>query len=177
VFIPVPDTTKNDVDTFQGLYPRYVVDLETFICPSTDNKVRSAADLLNNALGGRGDASGGHSYEIRGWTSKDVRFPDGRLFEYEVLKDNRRFKNQSRGCLIMDADDSVDGDRNNWPDSTNDNHGDKGLNVGFMDGHAAWVPKGRLLMEAYLEGYYDPGLDELYDANGVIKSGNTFSYK
>lgn len=44
---------------------------------------------------------------------------------------------------------------NNWPDPKN-NHGDKGLNIGFGDGSVRWVARGRELHEAYMNGYQGP---------------------
>jgi hypothetical protein len=118
----------------------------------------------------------GHSYEIRGWAYRDRRFPDGTIFPRDTLKNWRQFKNSSAGALVMDADDDTEHDPNNWP-SIGDNHGTAGYTAGFMDGHAEFLPPGRKLLEAYLEGYYDPNLpDHLYSQNGVQKSGNEFRY-
>ena len=172
IYVPTPD---NDTDSFQTLYPNYVSDLRLFTCPSTDNQVNSPADLYNNAYGGRLGEQG-HSFEIRAWTSGGVTFPDGTSFGQSTLKSYRRFKNQSRGCLLMDGDDATENDQNNWPDPT-DNHTDEGLNIGFMDGHVEFTRPGRPLMEAYLEGYYDPSLPEdFYARYGVVHANNTFRY-
>jgi type II secretory pathway pseudopilin PulG len=168
-------TPNNDIDTFESLYPGYVKDLRLFICPSTMNEVRDAADLRNNARGGR-NGMFGHSYEVRGWAYGGVRFPDGTRFPRDTLKNLREFKNSYAGALVMDADDNTENDPNNWP-SIGDNHGTSGYTVGFMDAHAEFVPPGRKLIEAYLEGYYDPRLpSQIYQQNGVIKSGNDYRY-
>jgi len=46
-----------------------------------------------------------------------------------------------------------------------------------MDGHVEFVPPGRKLLEAFLEGYYDPALpDSIYTKYGVSHSGNGFKY-
>ena len=168
-------TRDNEVDTFESLYPRYVKDLNLFVCPSTHNSVRTPADLRDNARGGRNGTTG-HSYEIRGWADAGRRFPDGAFFGAKTLKNWRQFKNGSTGGLIFDADDDTESDTNNWP-SVADNHGAGGYNVGFMDGHVEFLPPGRRLLEAYLEGYYDPAISSsIYAKYGVARSGNTFTY-
>jgi prepilin-type N-terminal cleavage/methylation domain-containing protein/prepilin-type processing-associated H-X9-DG protein len=172
-YIPTPD---NDNDTFEAFYPSYMKDLRVFVCPSTQNAVNGVADLRNNAVGGR-NGTRGHSYEIRAWAEPGIRFPDGRSFPVLTLKNYRQFPNGAAGCLIMDGDDSTEnGDQNNWP-SRSDNHGVDGFNVGFMDGHVEFLPPARKLLEAFLEGYYDPGLpDSIYMRHGIVKQGNTFRY-
>jgi len=175
---PVLPTPDNDTDTFEPLYPRYLSDFRIFVCPRTVNRVDDVAHLRNNARDAY-DQDSGHSYEIRSRTRKDVTFPDGSRFAKETQKDPRRFK--GNGCIVMDADDDSDGDggeENNWPDHPTDNHGAEGYNVGFLDGHVEFIPPSRALLEAYLEGYYDPDLPgAIYNAHGVIKQGNVFRYR
>jgi len=174
-YFPNPEN-NNDVDDFSPMYPKYIKDLRVFVCPSTTNQVDSQADLTNNAVGGK-NGTRGHSYEIRNWATGGVVFPDGRVFPENTRKNFRQFKNSSTGGMIMDADDSTENnDQNNWPDKS-DNHGADGFNVGFMDGHVEFVPPGRRLLEAFLEGYYDPGLpDSIYNKYGVSHSNNQFKY-
>jgi len=170
---PLLRPPNTDTDTFELLYPRYVSNFRVFECPSTDNRVTNVTHLRNNAREGRAGTSG-HSYEIRALAAAGVTFPDGRRFPIETLKDPRRFK--PNGCFLMDADDDAEGDRNNWPDKV-DNHGAEGYNIGFLGGHVEFVRPGRGLMQAFLEGYYDPGLsDSIYQANGVTKQGDVFRY-
>ena len=145
------------------------------------NSVRNKSDLTNNAVGGR-NGPFGHSYEIRVYAPAGVRFPDGTIFpspdpgKEGVLKTFRRFKNP-RGCLLMDGDDATERDQNNWP-SIGDNHGTAGFNVSFLDGHIEFLAPGRQLLEAFLEGYYDPGLpQEIYTRHGVVHSNVGFSYR
>ena len=58
--------------------------------------------------------------------------------------------------LLVDFDDDPNGGgtHNNWPDAGN-NHGEEGLNAGFLDGHAEWQRRGPGLIEMYLNGYAD----------------------
>jgi len=174
--IYIPRVVDDDVmDDFTPLYPKYVKDLRVFTCPSTMNEVNTPADLVNNADGGK-NCTKGHSYEIRGLTFKGVKFPDGTVFDVNTRKNLRQYKNVSTGALLMDADDATEGDINNWPDKS-DNHGADGLNCGYMDGHVEFVPPGRKLLEAYLEGYYDPNLpDSIYNRYGVSHSNGVFKY-
>jgi prepilin-type N-terminal cleavage/methylation domain-containing protein len=174
IYIPNPPG-NNDVDDFNPLYPKYLKDIRVFVCPSTMNQVRGPSDLTNNAVGG---ANGlyGHSYEIRNWADAGTVWPDGMVFAVQTAKNFRQFRHSSTGALIMDADDATEGDTNNWPDIS-DNHGAAGLNCGYMDAHVEFVPPGRRLLEAFLEGYYNPGLpDSIYSRYGVSHSGNTFKY-
>jgi prepilin-type processing-associated H-X9-DG protein len=157
------------------MYPKYIRELRVFICPSTMNQVDTPSDLRNNADGGKNGPKG-HSYEIRGWTNANVRFPDGTMFGDKTRKNIRQYKNSSTGSLLTDADDPTEGDTNNWPERS-DNHGVDGTNVGFMDGHVEFLPPGRKLIESYLEGYYDPGLpDNIYTKYGVSHSSTGFKY-
>jgi hypothetical protein len=50
----------------------------------------------------------------------------------------KNVKDPSRIFLILDGDEGYGGTRNNWPD-TIDNHGNKGICLGFADSHAEWV--------------------------------------
>jgi prepilin-type N-terminal cleavage/methylation domain-containing protein/prepilin-type processing-associated H-X9-DG protein len=174
IYIRNPEN-NNDVDDFNPLYPKYIKTLKVFVCPSTMNQVNGPSDLTNNAFGGANGLQG-HSYEIRNWTEAGVRFPDGMIFAVKTQKNYRQFTHSSTGALIMDADDATEGDTNNWPDIS-DNHGAAGFNCGYMDGHVEFVPPGRRLLEAFLEGYYDPALpDAIYARYGVSHSGNAFTY-
>jgi len=176
-YFPNPEN-NNDVDDFQPMYPKYIKDLKVFVCPSTMNQVNKPSDLANNAVGKNGLV--GHSYEIRNWANGGTRWPDGMMFTANTRKNMRQFKNSSTGGMIMDADDKnagYPGSINNWPDE-GDNHGAAGCNVGFMDGHVEFLPPGRALLHAFLDGYYDPGVPgAIYSQYGVVQSGNAFTYK
>ena len=173
-------------DSFLPLFPLYLKSYDVTICPNTDNVVRNDNDLRNNAIGGPRDSSGGHSYELRNYVWQNIIFPDGRSFAPDPrhpggspLKAPKMFKDLTHNCYIMDADDS-DGsanDTNNWPDP-GDNHGDKGFNVGFMDCHVEFLPPGKALLEAYMGGYYNPGLPgNIYAKYRLNATGNSFTWQ
>jgi prepilin-type N-terminal cleavage/methylation domain-containing protein/prepilin-type processing-associated H-X9-DG protein len=70
-----------------------------------------------------------------------------------ILKTIKNVPFPSRVLLTLDSDqDHQDGDPetlNNWPEAKN-NHGNAGVQMSFLDGHAAFVKKGPWLIEAYL---------------------------
>ncbi|HTL27568.1 MAG TPA: H-X9-DG-CTERM domain-containing protein, partial [Tepidisphaeraceae bacterium] len=80
------------------------------------------------------------------------------------LKTLNNTKRPNEVMLIVDSDQDsapAQGQTNNWPDPGN-NHGNRGVNIGFCDGHVEWVPAGRHLIEVYLiggnDGMINPGL-------------------
>ena len=185
-------------DNVKPLYDSgFVTDVNIFICPNTNHTIRQTApgtpnpDLENNAASGPQDTRGGHSYEPRQfWVG--YYFPDGQGFFptqdtyidsrgvrnfVDPMKAMKRVKQASKVCLIMDEDDNwAAGQLNNWPDK-GDNHGDKGVNVGYLDGHAEWVRADRQLLEAYMEGYYVPNIaGNIYQKYGLVQSGNRFTW-
>lgn len=186
-------------------YSGILVDTQIAICPNTVHSVRRTPagqanpDLQNNAARGPQDSTGGHSYETRqlwsGYTFPDgTNFPNpdvytdaqGRRQTVEPMKAMKRFKQAAKVCLLMDEDDTWTTTNpaqvNNWPDKT-DNHGEKGVNVGFLDGHAEWVEPGRGLLEVYMNGYYVPnvanvpGIGNVYQKYGLVQTGNRFSWR
>jgi prepilin-type N-terminal cleavage/methylation domain-containing protein/prepilin-type processing-associated H-X9-DG protein len=92
------------------------------------------------------------------------------------------FHGITTSILILDSDQdsSTNTDpnqnTNNWPDPHN-NHGTAGLNIGFADGHVAFIPRGKQLIRTYLQSYGDPGmalarLQQIYPGiNKVAASG------
>ena len=134
----------------------------------------------------------GHSYEVFAWYSGPNVFPDGTRidmtdvsgvnqqlglepgdFGYQGPPDRKtgaelkRF-GQLRGptttILILDSDQDnggVEGDMNNWPDPRN-NHGDRGGNMAFGDGHVEFVPRGREFIETYMAGYQGPAQPDAF---------------
>ena len=88
-----------------------------------------------------------------------------------------RLRDASRVFLITDEDDAWTANQlNNWPDK-GDNHGDKGVNVGYLDGHAEFVLTGRPVLEMYMDGYYVPNIGgNIYQKYGLVQSGNKFTW-
>jgi prepilin-type processing-associated H-X9-DG protein len=168
-------TSAYGSDDWSALYPKYVKQLSTFVCPSTLNVVSDPAHLKENATSSS-DEHGAHSYEARNWEPVGT-FPDGTVITKDRLKTNK-IKNSSRVLLITDADDGSP--NNNWPDPLN-NHGAAGMNVGFCDGHAEWVQTGKPLLEVYMNGHYNPALGTneatIFARYGLVHSGTTFSWK
>jgi prepilin-type N-terminal cleavage/methylation domain-containing protein/prepilin-type processing-associated H-X9-DG protein len=176
-------------DDLSPLYPAYIKDFQVAVCPNTDNVVNQTSHLRDNAVRGPSDNRGGHSYEVRGWMWVDIIFPDGISFVREKIynsdgtsymgepmKAAKRFKTPSKVCLLMDGDDDANADTNNWPEK-GDNHGAAGMNVSYMDGHVEWTPTGRPVLEAFINGYYDPGVSTaIYTKYGLQKSGNRFTW-
>ena len=180
-------------DSFEPLYPLYLKAYEVTVCPNTENVVREVSHLRNNAIAGPRDATGGHSYELRNYIWPDIVFPDGVGYQKETIVDRygmkheippikaaKRFRDASRVCYIMDADDPTGDsarDPNNWP-SVGDNHGDKGFNIAYMDAHVEWTPTGKAILQAYMGGYYHPGVPpDIMGRYGLTFSGTKFSWQ
>ena len=180
-------------DSLLPLYPQYLKDYKVAVCPNTQNVVSQDWHLTNNALLGANDSNGGHSYELRNYIWPDIVFPDGVGYQREVVTDSsgrtllvspmkapRHFKNASRVCYIMDADDTTGDsarDPNNWP-NIGDNHGEKGFNIAYMDAHVEWTPVGKPILEAYMNGYYHPGVpSDIMARHGLTYSGNAFTWR
>jgi prepilin-type N-terminal cleavage/methylation domain-containing protein/prepilin-type processing-associated H-X9-DG protein len=177
----------------------YLKDTKVTICPNTSHTVRPFEegkpnpDLQNNAARGMNDSAGGHSYETRQLWPPIYVFPDGKSFPQDVvrtlsggtyvvdgMKAMKKFRQAAKVCLIMDEDDAWAGgpawQMNNWPDKS-DNHGDRGINVGYLDGHAEWVITGRPLLECFMEGYYVPNIGgNIYQKYGLVQAGTKFSW-
>jgi prepilin-type processing-associated H-X9-DG protein len=105
------------------------------------------SDLDHSAFGGRDDSSGGHSYEYNGFYNTDNR-PGANLSGKH--KKAKHFRVAAHSLLLVhDADDNWNGSEgcdgsfyggNNCPQPW-DNHGEKGMNMMFADGHADWTKK------------------------------------
>lgn len=158
-------------DDLNWLYPFYVGARDSFVCPSTRNQVReirfttqnrnypggnltertyferlheneyNLLDLRDNALG---KERPGSSYEVAGFLNVTTRKTQNAIQGYTYAQSLFGLKGQpaapSSIWLIYDGDDRFLGARNDFPDPI-DNHGDKGGNVLFLDGHAEWVPQ------------------------------------
>jgi prepilin-type N-terminal cleavage/methylation domain-containing protein/prepilin-type processing-associated H-X9-DG protein len=145
-------------DDLNWLYPNYIANLNTFICPSTRNVIDPnnkyttlyqgkiitlLTHLTNNAVGGALNSTGGHSYEVFGaWKSKPRGHPRKTLNSVEVYKHSLSYfanmvVSPSDTWVIMEALEPYDG-KENWP-NPRDGHGVEGANVVFADGHAEWI--------------------------------------
>ena len=82
--------------------------------------------------------------------------PEPPVGSRSILKTNTNVVLPSTMLLTRDADDPPGGTNEargwyqNWPDEL-DNHGKDGVNLSFLDGHAAWSKSGPILFETYLK--------------------------
>src|SRR5688572_6883220 len=130
---------------------------KTFICPATRNQIDLNAvtidkngianyrDLRNQCHGDRDSKvyKNGHSYEFFGYFQINPATgapADDAPAPTAISKSSKSIRaGPTRIVIILDADDVFPGnDVNNCPDPPN-NHGAKGWNWGFADGHAEWV--------------------------------------
>jgi hypothetical protein len=191
----LPTVSAGGGDDFTPWYPKYVNDLRSFVCPSTANVVQFASHLKDNAAGGAQDARGGHSFELRNWYTGNFTYPDG-VRIVTASGSGAQFGNQvpkrirggpavksGRIMLVTDSDDSINGDVNNWPDklpsgASNDNHGAEGFNCAFGDGRAEWLPVGKEILRAYMDGYYNPAVgNTIMNRYGLFLNGDTFEWR
>jgi prepilin-type N-terminal cleavage/methylation domain-containing protein/prepilin-type processing-associated H-X9-DG protein len=176
-------TTINDGNDDQSwLYPSYIRSVNSFVCPSTQNFIRTTT-YWTNVLGEQSlddlrrfatsKKNPGSSYELFGWwgvtgspypnvrkTTSNVQhwvlnYPSS----FSYLKGLRRtFSGPSHAWLFLDGDDGFLGTRNNIPDPV-DNHGADGGNISFCDGHVEFVsgkPESRYITSVYLGTDWDP---------------------
>jgi prepilin-type N-terminal cleavage/methylation domain-containing protein len=139
-------TSIGDDSAPQSFFPRFLPTYRIFLCPSTRNQIRrdqtnSAGALTDLGSTCHGDRLSqvytyGHSYEFFG---KFERAPYN-----DIYKSPQTVQpiGATRVVIVLDADDVLPSpypaNRNNRPDPMN-NHGKKGWNWGFADGHAEWV--------------------------------------
>jgi len=200
-------TASQPDDDLNWLYPQYVSNLRSFICPATHHTVSNNPTLLANRTYIPSDTTGipydqrlhgnttfipdlqrmaedrsgynvptktgpGHSYEVSGFIKITIRKTQKVMaayvyqndMSYPVLGTTRTFKLKGqRGSpcsiwLMYDGDDAITYNgrtsNNGYPDYI-DNHGAKGGNVIFCDGHAEWVRQA-LYPEKYAYGTEDP---------------------
>lgn len=165
---PVLPSLRDEADDdLNWLYPRYVANFKSFLCPSTKNGIDitlkgtygpgdSAAfqpyfqDIA--AASGSKDGLSGHSYEVKGNITTPA--PGGRkkltqnfVLEYACTgytsagySVSNPFRPSPSGIWFINDND--DGRINNEPDEL-DAHGKEGSNFAYCDGHAAWVPRNK----------------------------------
>lgn len=156
-------------DDLNWLFPKYISQTRVAICPSTQNTIRNLTTETSSLRDSPGNITGvpyfkrvhesgknfvdlrdnglskkrpGASYEVAGFFNVTTRKTQSLINRYT-------HRNQLFGLLgrpippsnvwiTYDADDSFAGSKNDFPDPI-DNHGDRGGNVLFADGHVEWV--------------------------------------
>jgi prepilin-type N-terminal cleavage/methylation domain-containing protein/prepilin-type processing-associated H-X9-DG protein len=154
---PLTDRDVAD-DDLNWLYPNFVSALGSYVCPTTQNRVRTnttpkainrttaITDLMDNAASRKAT---GHSYEVFGVFGMYTGKKTERSINNFILKNYAGHIGERPGpsqiFLLTDGDDTgAQGDNNNWPDPT-DNHGAEGSTFTFCDGHAEFVSRKRFL--------------------------------
>jgi prepilin-type N-terminal cleavage/methylation domain-containing protein/prepilin-type processing-associated H-X9-DG protein len=154
-------STRNESDDdLNWLYPKYVPNLKSYVCPSTRNAIDPTKTgiysdngqlFLDNLAATADDKDGtnGTSYEVKG----NVRVSSGPTIRkkftqaFAVSQTLSYYNNGYKGTrpgpsglwVIYDSDGQTIG-INNKPDDT-DAHGAFGSNFAYCDGHAAWVQR------------------------------------
>ncbi len=159
-------------DDLNWLYLDYAKNIKSFICPSTQNFIRTNG-FINQTTGQfnfsdlRGFALSrgyypGHSYENFSWWRSPDEFPDrSGTHKTEARVQTHRHAATGASCPLglagtipgpsriyfqVDADSAYanyPGAINDYPDP-GDNHGAEGHNANFADGHVEWLTvKGR----------------------------------
>ena len=120
--------------------------MNAFLCPATRNTIRTNLstkpngtqvfrDLTVHAAGKSGVA--GVSYELLGCFNGTSG----------PKKTAATVSRPAMTFLMVDEDDTLPAgnaaDVNNFPDSSEDNHGRAGGNMNFCDGHAEWVQQAK----------------------------------
>jgi prepilin-type N-terminal cleavage/methylation domain-containing protein/prepilin-type processing-associated H-X9-DG protein len=165
---PTPPNCSRDEadDDLNWMYPRYVGNLGSFICPATKNRIDQSLtglygdsflpylkDLASTAV--NRDGANGHSYEVKGNIRTDQGPPAVRQKFSQKLVLTQTCKYYSKvpvgykpgPCALWFVYDSDNGGippngGNNEPDD-GDAHGKDGSNFAFCDGHAEWVQRNR----------------------------------
>jgi prepilin-type N-terminal cleavage/methylation domain-containing protein/prepilin-type processing-associated H-X9-DG protein len=153
-------------DDLNWAYWSYAKNTKVFVCPGTQNFIRTNITMFNGVPyltdlfdNGRNRKQPGSSYEVFGsWNGVINGTVYGKKKETSVqaftLTVEAKFTGlapgtkpgPSRVYLIHDGDDSLDEhkpgskDRGNYPDP-GDNHDEFGANVTFCDGHAEFIPR------------------------------------
>jgi len=156
------DDDMNWLFGYGGQSQTYISNPDTFVCPSTRNKVyvnnysyttfppgspnliRIIADLADKAAGK--DATNGHSYEVFGsWHNIDTTPPYMRKTLKTVLtyQNHSQYPTAGPSGLFLMMDQMEPHATKGWPyenfPNQFDGHGAEGGNVVFADGHASWI--------------------------------------
>lgn len=162
----------------------YLPNWNILSCPATANRI-TRPEHLNDIVASRRTASdderqAGHSYAFLNGFETGAFLPKykpslGTEGQYDVcphdglpdcLKSPRTIVNRiAKVILLADGDnrvnpDSTEPDLANCPDNAADNHGAAGWNVGFADGHVAWLDRTETFWALYasdMHGHWTPG--------------------
>jgi prepilin-type N-terminal cleavage/methylation domain-containing protein/prepilin-type processing-associated H-X9-DG protein len=174
---------RSDGDDDQSwLYPGYIRTVNSFVCPSTQNFIRTT-NQVRNWLGeltlydltyfALSKKNPGSSYEVFGyWGYSSDEKRSARKTASNVLTWRYQYTPQypygkaykgaiagaSRAWLFLDGDGGYEGTRNNIPDPI-DNHGSAGGNISFCDGHVEFIsgrPDSKYILSLYLGCDTDP---------------------
>jgi len=151
-------TTANySDDSLECVIPQYIKDPKVAICPATKNVVdlavtktetvtvngvsitRTYYPHLRTPADYAEDGRGGHSYEVFSWAGK-AEYPDGLKIPADYMMTYKNVRKASETFLLLDRDQGPFNTVNNWPEKI-DNHGEKGLNLAFVDGHVEFVDR------------------------------------
>jgi prepilin-type N-terminal cleavage/methylation domain-containing protein len=161
-------STQNFIDA--EVVTKNIVTINPVTGASEVESTRVVEDLENNAEEGPTDDVGGHSYEFWGFFGGNTVYPDGTAIPSSkvngvevtqfggrgILKDIRNVSQPSQTTLLSDAMDTWLGappdTENNWPSPAH-NHGDSGVSIGFLDGHASFVGGGEDFIRVRLDGW------------------------
>jgi prepilin-type N-terminal cleavage/methylation domain-containing protein/prepilin-type processing-associated H-X9-DG protein len=160
--------TQDDGDDDQSwLFPSYINNVNSFICPDTQNFIRTTNYFRNwlknvslydlSYYAGNKLRNPGSSYEVFAWWgytygSPKGNYPAARKTRTNVLTWTCQYPSAypycrsylgtkpgpSKACMFLDGDSGYAGTRNNIPDPI-DNHGAAGGNISFCDGHVEFV--------------------------------------
>lgn len=170
-----PDLNPSD-ESVNHLFPRYLSTTRTFLCPSTQNYIRTntgvfavtgdegLVDLFYHS--GAATRVNGHSYVVyglMGWKADGftsvpykgvttnipfIRKTLNTVSTYAHYHDAFGLKGMVAGpARIWLMLDQTNQQNKDYPDEK-DNHGAAGGNAGFCDGHAEWIPQRK-----YIYGY------------------------
>jgi prepilin-type N-terminal cleavage/methylation domain-containing protein/prepilin-type processing-associated H-X9-DG protein len=136
-------------DDLSFLYPTYVSNPKSYLCPST----RNAIDLKRKIYGPTDTAMTGPTY-LYDLVHKANSRQQTNGFSFETFgtfngndgpkKTASTTRSPSIVNLSFDSDETHGAnDKNNYPDAADDNHDRFGANMNFLDGHAAWITQNK----------------------------------
>ena len=177
------DTLSDGDDNLSWLYPDYVRNTDSYLCPSTQNFIRTnlyrdtvtmKVTLYDLTQFATSKKNPGLSYELFAWWgyTGNSTYPNARknrsnvqswVYKYPSAYPYCRalmgtVAGPSRACLFLDGDGGYAGTRNNIPDPI-DNHGAVGGNISFCDGHVEFIsarPDSKYIQAIYLSTDADP---------------------